>query len=178
MGYVKAENVLICSGNDRKFVAKFGDFGFSVVTATGVTDRWMGRTIPWKPPEIHTPVPVQSAFYTDIYSLGLLLWLIYIDGMNPFDLVVDAKWQGLARIKEIGRQRHHPWFSAMPRLDQNLIFSSSWFEHVTEDCLAPDRLGQNHADFERASWCLSRPFLGNNYRAPGFPIHYDTTERL
>ena len=66
----------------------------------------MGGTNPWKAPKIHTPVPVQSAFYTDIYSLGLLLWLIYIDGMNPIDLVVGAKWQGLARIREIGRIKH------------------------------------------------------------------------
>ena len=123
-GDVKAENVLICSGDSRKFVAKLGDFGFSVVTAIEATDRWMGGTNPWKAPEVRAPVPVHSAFYTDVYSLGLLLWLIYIDGMNPFDLVVDAKWQGLARTREIGRIKHK---NTLITLAQGHEWTRFWF---------------------------------------------------
>ena len=61
----------------------------------------MGGTRPWKAPETQRPIPVTSLKSTDIYSLGLLVWLVSIDGENPFDLIIDSQIQGSSRADEI-----------------------------------------------------------------------------
>ena len=100
-GDVKAENVLICSGTDRRFVAKIADFGFSLVEATESADVWMGGTNPWRAPETKSAVPVEFMRQTDIYSLGLLLWLICVGGRWPFDFLIPATVQGSERLAKI-----------------------------------------------------------------------------
>lgn len=47
-GDVKAENVLICSGQNRSSVAKIANFGYSIVEATESSDIWIGGNNPWK----------------------------------------------------------------------------------------------------------------------------------
>ncbi len=61
----------------------------------------MGGTRPWKAPETQTPLPVKSLSSTDIYSLGLLIWLVSIDGGNPFDLIVEPQVQGASRADKV-----------------------------------------------------------------------------
>lgn len=61
----------------------------------------MGGTRPWNAPETQRPLPVTSLKSTDIYSLGLLIWLVSIDGRNPFDLIVDSQTQDSSRADEI-----------------------------------------------------------------------------
>ena len=61
----------------------------------------MGGTRPWNAPETQRPLPVTSLKSTDIYSLGLLIWLVSIDGENPFDLIVDSQIQDSSRADEI-----------------------------------------------------------------------------
>ena len=100
-GDVKAENVLICSGTNRRFVAKIADFGFSIVEATESAEVWMGGTNPWRAPETKSAVHVDFIRQTDTYSLGLLLWLVCVDGQWPFDFLVPATLHGSARLAEI-----------------------------------------------------------------------------
>ena len=100
-GDVKAENVLICSGTNRRIVAKIADFGFSVMEATESAEVWMGGTDPWRAPETKSAVPVEFIRQTDTYSLGLLLWLVCVDGRWPFDFLVPAMVHGSARVAEI-----------------------------------------------------------------------------
>ncbi len=102
-GDVKAENVLVCSGADRKFVAKIADFGFSIVEATESAEVWIGGTNPWRAPETKSAIEVKLLRHTDTYSLGLLIWLICVDGRSPFDLLIPGTILGAARNAEIER---------------------------------------------------------------------------
>ncbi|KAL8724266.1 MAG: hypothetical protein Q9181_006906 [Wetmoreana brouardii] len=95
-GDVKGDNVLICNHSSRKYIAKISDFGFSVVATTESTEIWMGGTDPWRAPEIRTgPVRPQAAKQADIYSFGLLAWLICLNGLNPFKFVAEKEVDGL-----------------------------------------------------------------------------------
>ena len=102
-GDVKAENILVCSGANREFVAKIADFGFSVVEATETAEMWMGGTNPWRAPETKDAIEVNLLRHTDTYSLGLLIWLICLDGRSPFDLLVPDTILGATRNIEIER---------------------------------------------------------------------------
>lgn len=64
-------------------------------------ETYMGGTQPWKAPETQRPIPARSLSSTDIYSLGLLIWLVSVDGNNPFDLLVGEQIQGASRPDEI-----------------------------------------------------------------------------
>lgn len=100
-GDVKAQNVLICSGQDRNCVAKIADFGYSIVEATESIDVWIGGTNPWIAPEAKRPIALKDLKKTDAYSLGLLIWLVCIDGKSPFDLIIAKNVQGTARTATI-----------------------------------------------------------------------------
>ena len=102
-GDVKAENVLVCSGANRQFVAKIADFGFSIVEATETAEVWIGGTNPWRAPETKNAIEVKLLRHTDTYSLGLLVWLICVDGRSPFDFLIPGKILGATRNTEIER---------------------------------------------------------------------------
>ncbi|KAL8646332.1 MAG: hypothetical protein Q9226_006903 [Calogaya cf. arnoldii] len=93
-GDIKAENILVCSSPDRKYTAKMSDFGFSIVAATENNQVWMGGTDPWRAPEIKLEsIQIDLAIKTDIYSFGLLVWVIVLNGANPFDIIAELPLQ-------------------------------------------------------------------------------------
>ncbi|KAL8993313.1 MAG: hypothetical protein Q9169_006435, partial [Polycauliona sp. 2 TL-2023] len=93
-GDIKADNILLCSSPERMYSAKLSDFGFSIVSATENSQVWMGGTDPWKAPEIKTgSIQIDLAFKTDIYSFGLLVWVIVLNVGNPFNFVADLPLQ-------------------------------------------------------------------------------------
>ena len=100
-GDVKAENILVCSGPNRKYVAKIADFGFSIIEATETAEVWIGGTNPWRAPETKSAIEVKHLNHTDTYSLGLLIWLVCVDGRWPFDYLIPSTVQGAARYAEI-----------------------------------------------------------------------------
>lgn len=134
-GDVKAENVLIFSHPERKYLAKVADFGFSVVEAVANPLINIGGTRPWKAPETRFPVPKDQLKLTDVYSFGLLVWRVATDGQNPFNLVVPAEFRGeqytaeIERLKEtdelIVRSRLRSWYvthvTASPRFQQSAL---------------------------------------------------------
>ena len=75
----------------------------------------MGGSQPWKAPETQRALPVTALRSTDIYSLGLLIWLVSIDGRNPFDLVVEPQMQGTLRADEIERLKQNDLLLAIAR---------------------------------------------------------------
>ena len=82
----KAENVLICAHDTRTYVAKIADFGFSVVQMTERDSLWMGGTRPWMAPEVmRGSVLIDLAPKTDIFSFGLLCWVVSLDGGKPWE---------------------------------------------------------------------------------------------
>ncbi|KAL8848094.1 MAG: hypothetical protein Q9221_006851 [Calogaya cf. arnoldii] len=108
-GDIKAENILVCSSPDRKYTAKISDFGFSIVAATENNQVWMGGTDPWRAPEIKLgSIQIDRAIKTDIYSFGLLAWVIVLNGGNPFDIIADLPLQKdkIEAIKQDGSLVH------------------------------------------------------------------------
>jgi len=88
-GDVKSENILIFSDTEKKYVAKLGDFGFSIVGQASADQVSIAGTTPWRAPEATRPVPRHLLKNTDVYSYGLTLWRIAMDGMNPFHILRD-----------------------------------------------------------------------------------------
>ncbi|KAL4965479.1 uncharacterized protein BDV14DRAFT_199883 [Aspergillus stella-maris] len=86
-GDIKSENILIFE-SDEGYTAKLCDFGFAVFLADISKEkaRLLGGTHPWTAPEWKKELPFPRYFLklTDVYSLGLLLWRLLLDGDNPF----------------------------------------------------------------------------------------------
>jgi serine/threonine protein kinase len=83
-GDLKLENVLIFERCDGSVVAKLADFGCASVEAEEGT-QLQGGTPPWNAPEWRENIEPSLMHKTDIYSLGLLIWRLTINGENPFE---------------------------------------------------------------------------------------------
>ncbi|KAG4441060.1 hypothetical protein IFR05_003468 [Cadophora sp. M221] len=86
-GDMKSENVLIFSHPQKTYVAKLGDFGFSIVGEASAARVNIGGTMPWRAPESYGPVAREYLAKTDVYSYGLTVWRIAMDGGNPFSVL-------------------------------------------------------------------------------------------
>ena len=113
-GDIKAGNILIFEDSKGGYVAKIADFGCAVFLE-GYKDvdprspvRLPGVSQPWCAPEATEPVPVNQLAYTDVYSLGLLLFRIMVFG-NPFDLF-DLPPDGELKVADAAELRHMPNF--------------------------------------------------------------------
>lgn len=86
-GDMKSENVLIFSHPQKTYVAKLGDFGFSIVGEASAPRVNLGGTMPWRAPESYQPVAREYLAKTDVYSYGLTVWRLAMDGSNPFSVL-------------------------------------------------------------------------------------------
>lgn len=70
-----------------RLVCKLTDFGFSYLDATS-NGFPLSQTPPWQAPECMSGkyFKIETAKRTDIYSFGLLLWRVMLDG-DPFELL-------------------------------------------------------------------------------------------
>lgn len=66
-------------------MCKFTDFGFSRLDAS-LHEFVLGGSTPWQAPELMTEkfFRIETAKRTDIYSFGLLVWRLMLDG-HPFE---------------------------------------------------------------------------------------------
>ncbi|KAK7442986.1 hypothetical protein VKT23_015932 [Stygiomarasmius scandens] len=122
-GDLKHENVLVFphygrrrrsrTGEEIKFIAKVADFGGSVMDLQpeedGDTTRKQYRlhtiTPPYDAPETRDHALLLSAETvkkTDVYSLGLLVWRVMLDGRNPFDYLGAVTDTQICALKESG----------------------------------------------------------------------------
>ena len=85
-GDIKPENILMCSSTDNILVPKLGDFGFAIIEAAESSEVSLGGTRAWRAPESNTLLPVHMLKFTDVYSWGLVVWFIALDGQHPFEL--------------------------------------------------------------------------------------------
>ena len=88
-GDVKSLNVLVFPHSTKRYIAKLADFGFSVVETNEEEMTLSGHTFPWNAPESNRLIPKEQLKLTDVYSLGLLIWVVALDGSNPFDLIIQ-----------------------------------------------------------------------------------------
>ncbi|CEL10299.1 hypothetical protein ASPCAL13420 [Aspergillus calidoustus] len=89
-GDVKCENVLVfptAAFEGRKFIAKLTDFGCSMDLSTmeaNTHTKLRGATPPYDAPESDRLIQRELLPSTDVYSYGLLVWRVAIDGADPF----------------------------------------------------------------------------------------------
>ncbi|KAH7151337.1 hypothetical protein DER46DRAFT_650445 [Fusarium sp. MPI-SDFR-AT-0072] len=84
---LKPENILICRHSDGRPIAKLSDFGFSIfLEQHDSTVPWGVGTPGWWSPEHSTLVDKDKLPKTDIYSCGLVLWSILLNGRQPLEL--------------------------------------------------------------------------------------------
>ena len=86
-GDLKCDNILLNQDSENHITAKISDFGFSVHDyGPNATARFPGRTPPWDAPEASEDhVLVKDLLRADVYSFGLLIWRLMLEGQTPFD---------------------------------------------------------------------------------------------
>jgi serine/threonine protein kinase len=86
-GDVKAENVLLNIEANGELIPKLSDFACSMDDSGSLKEEKLpGRSPPWDAPEArHGPIAISKLHKTDIYSFGLLVWRIMLEGQTPFD---------------------------------------------------------------------------------------------
>ncbi|KAF4953490.1 hypothetical protein FGADI_5823 [Fusarium gaditjirri] len=84
---LKPGNILICRHSDGRPIAKLSDFGLSIfLEQHDSTVPWRVGTRGWWSPEYSTLVDKDKLPKTDIYSCGLVLWSILLNGRQPLYL--------------------------------------------------------------------------------------------
>ena len=83
-GDVKSENILLFSQPDNGIRAKISDFGFSVLGSHGYFNFLPRSTLLWAAPETKNgSMTTEEAPQSDIFSFGLLVWRVMLDGADP-----------------------------------------------------------------------------------------------
>ncbi|KAJ6558990.1 kinase-like domain-containing protein [Mycena sp. CBHHK59/15] len=90
-GDLKHQNVLIFRNKvkdaDVMYTAKVADFGGSAMDIQDDKERFLlSGTPPFNAPEAHYGLGGEGLKRTDVYSLGLLVWSVVLDGNNPFHI--------------------------------------------------------------------------------------------
>ena len=85
-GDLKSESVLIFdTGDGSKVVVKLADFGCAVMDLEpSDTMALPAFSPPWDAPESHDRLSRDGLQRTDVYSYGLLVWRVALDGASPF----------------------------------------------------------------------------------------------
>ena len=117
-GDVKSENVLIFSDTQRRYLAKLADFGFSTVGEAASDLLHIGGTRPWKAPEAAHAVPRHLLTQTDVYSFGMTIWRIAMNGMDPFPILVGDLPPDCSLASEIERLKEGDELKEKVGLDQ------------------------------------------------------------
>ncbi|KAJ7633983.1 hypothetical protein B0H17DRAFT_1339674 [Mycena rosella] len=90
-GDLKHENVLIFTNKVKDaevpYTAKLADFGGSAMDIQEGADRFLPSGTPsFNAPEAANGLDAEGLKRTDVYSLGLLVWRVVLDGESPFDI--------------------------------------------------------------------------------------------
>lgn len=117
-GDVKPENIIMCSQREKTMVPKLADFGFAIIEATEPPDVTIGGSKSWRAPESYGPIPSTMLNLADVYSFGLVLWSVAIDGKDPWSLMLPDTCEGEERLKEINRLKGADEIIALSKLEK------------------------------------------------------------
>ncbi|KAI1211535.1 uncharacterized protein F4807DRAFT_472991 [Annulohypoxylon truncatum] len=103
---LKAENVLVFPDHKGGLIAKVADFGFAMNSLErGDSIFFRGFTPPWDAPEISNGrVSMDILGRADLYSYGLLIWRLMLEGRSPFDRPDCAKDH--VAFQELADEKH------------------------------------------------------------------------
>ena len=108
-GDVNAKNILVFSNPQGGVTAKLADFGCAVLAAD--SRSLLLGTEPWKAPEWKNILQTENFKLTDVYSFGLLVWHVMMDGKKPFDDLVDQNGSRQAIYNRIQRLKLNEEFT-------------------------------------------------------------------
>lgn len=97
-GDLKPENIIMCTDDEKILTPKLADFGFAVIEASGTPDVVLAGTRTWRAPESYSRLAMSMIKFTDIYSFGLVVWSIALDGENPFSVLLPKFLQSEMRL--------------------------------------------------------------------------------
>lgn len=154
-GDIKTENVLIFSHDVKTYVAKLADFGFSVIETSEEERRLPGFTPPWEAPEAHSKIPMDQLKSTDLYSFGLLVWVVALDGNSPFKVCMND--QDIKTLKETDAvlqfsklSKWMPtWLGSLPSFDLLKVVDLTISEFVQQDAQTQQHHGSELIDVAR-----------------------------
>ncbi|KXH30172.1 serine/threonine protein kinase [Colletotrichum simmondsii] len=96
-GDIKLENTLVFDGNKGQLIAKLSDFGHSILDlydSEGPQGVYLGTPL-MNAPEVrtrrHALHHAQDFFKCDIFSFGLLIWELLLDGKHYFTTLQSAE---------------------------------------------------------------------------------------
>lgn len=99
-GDLKHENVLIFrTSAEAEYTAKLGDFGGSVMDLERENLSLHVGTPPYNAPEMGSMLNGQALKLTDVYSFGLLVWRVMLDGEHPVAGFSEGGYQQAQTLK-------------------------------------------------------------------------------
>jgi serine/threonine protein kinase len=122
--------------SESRYVCKLTDFGISTHTAGDIT---LGGSRPWQAPECTRGAnfELEGAKRTDIYSFGMLLWRIMLDG-DPFKSL--GKFEG-----NTAKDRREKRNDAIALLKQN----DNLVNHVCDSLAMSEKFSSQQLDMLR-----------------------------
>mgnify|MGYP004501056933 CR=1 FL=1 len=141
-GDLKPDNIIMCFNEEQGLIPKLGDFGFAIIEATEAPTVMLGGTRTWRAPESYSRLAIPMLKYTDVYSFGLVVWSIALDGRDPFSVLIPAsmhledRFLALDRLKADDKVRDlskfENWVPSWQKSKTNRSYKAS-----TDDALAP-----------------------------------------
>jgi Protein kinase domain/Ankyrin repeats (3 copies) len=106
-GDLKHENVLVFDNTydtlkGQPYTAKLADFGGAVMNIWEGTSHSLRKgTFPYDAPEAGQPLDEVGGMKTDVYSFGMLVWRVFIDGTNILTELGIGTHPGVSAQKQI-----------------------------------------------------------------------------
>ena len=116
-GDIKLSNVLVYtySGDaNRPVIAKLADIGGALLDMEAECRSHSG-TFPWTAPESGQLMSRSKLLQCDIYSFGLLVWRICVDGQNPFSDPSAGAYPAPLTKDQIIREKERPDIAKVAR---------------------------------------------------------------
>jgi serine/threonine protein kinase len=117
-GDLKPENIIMCSDSENILVPKLADFGFSIIEAAGTLNIMLGGSRTWRAPESYSRLAISMLKFTDIYSFGLVVWSIALDGENPFNTLLPKSLQSETRLLAQDRLKNQDKLRPLLKFEQ------------------------------------------------------------
>ena len=142
-GDLKLDNVLVFPYSDGKYPvqAKISDFGSSVLD-NGDYHKLQGCTPPWNAPEWHKNITPYLLHKSDLYSFGLLVWCLTLDGKHPLEFLDSARLEarkGSNFLLQDAIQSIEQHYDARLLLRNTIEDHSRFFIYICTRSLSPAR---------------------------------------
>ena len=161
-GDIKLSNVLVYTNardENRPVIAKIADVGGALLDMEKES-RLLSGTFPWTAPEAGEIMSRSELLQSDIYSFGLLVWRICVDGKDPFRDPSAGAYPVPLTTDQIVQEKRRPDIAAAARaslLRTDVYSLSELFEYSLTSAGARN-LGHIISLLEREPVLNGRPY--------------------